>query len=263
MNPGAGARPLTGADAIRYDKFRVKKQQAQPEHVAIVGMGPSAGQYENIVKRLGSRRAFADETWCINAIADVLNCDRVFHMDDVRVQEIRAQARPESNIARMLEWMRLHPGPIYTSFPHKDYPGLVPFPLEAVANATGYVYFNSTAAYAVALAVYLGVKKLTIFGNDFTYPNAHHAEKGRACVEFWLGIGAARGMQISIPRESSLMDACHPFAERVYGYDAADVKITDRAGGGFDFKFTDKALLTAEEYEARYDHTVHPNALVT
>jgi hypothetical protein len=43
-------------------------------------------------------------------------------MDDVRIQEIRAAARPESNIATMLGWMRKHPGPIYTSRLHPDYP---------------------------------------------------------------------------------------------------------------------------------------------
>jgi hypothetical protein len=41
------------------------------------------------------------------------------------------------------------------------------------------------------------VKKISLFGMDFTYPNAHDAEKGRACVEFWLGIAAARGIELA------------------------------------------------------------------
>jgi hypothetical protein len=32
----------------------------------------------------------------------VLVCDRVFHMDDIAVQEIRAAANPDGNIAAML-----------------------------------------------------------------------------------------------------------------------------------------------------------------
>jgi hypothetical protein len=48
-----------------------------------------------------------------------------------------------------------------------------------VINSCGIAYFNNTAAYAVAYAVHIGVKKITLFGCDYTYPNAHDAEKGR------------------------------------------------------------------------------------
>jgi hypothetical protein len=78
----------------------------------------------------------------------VFACDRVFHMDDVRIQQVRADAVPDSNIAVMLDWMKAHPGPIYTSRPHPDYPGLVRFPLQDVLNDLGTAYFNGTAAYA-------------------------------------------------------------------------------------------------------------------
>ena len=105
---------------------------AAPRHVVILGLGPSLEHYVDNVKRLGGRHAFADEVWGINAVGGVLQCDRIFHMDDVRVQEARAAAAPESNIAHMLAWMRRHPGPIMTSqVPEpNDYPGLVAFPLS-------------------------------------------------------------------------------------------------------------------------------------
>lgn len=229
-----------------------------PEHVAILGLGPSVTQFLEIAKRAGGRHA--DEVWGINALGDVFNCDRVFHMDDVRIQEARAAAKPDGNIAAMLRWLKKHPGPIYTSRTHEDYPGLVPFPLEDVLNQFGHGYFNSTAAYALAYAVHIGVKKVSLYGFDFTYPNAHHAEKGRACVEFWLGIASARGIEIAIPHVSSLMDACEPEG-RLYGYDTVDVHI--ERGEKVSVTFTEKAqVATAEEIEARYDHTAHPNPLV-
>ena len=62
-------------------------------HVAIVGMGPSAESFMDTAKRLGGRSAFCDQVWAINGLGDVLACDMVFHMDDVRVQEIRAKAQ--------------------------------------------------------------------------------------------------------------------------------------------------------------------------
>jgi len=236
---------------------------AIPEHVAIVGLGPSLATYVDIAKRCGGRRKLADETWAINALGDVLACDRIFHMDDVRIQEARAAAKPQSNIAAMMEWIKGHPGPIYTSRLHPDYPGLVEFPFEDVINKTGHAYFNNTAAYAVAFAVYLGVKKISLYGCDFTYPNAHDAEKGRACVEFWLGVASARGIQLSIPVTTSLMDGCVEADRRFYGYDTLNLSF-EQTEGRTKVIFTEReTVASAEEIEHRYDHSAHPNELVS
>lgn len=232
-----------------------------PEHVAILGLGPSCHEYLNLAKALGSRRKVCDEVWAINALGDAFQCDRVFHMDDIRVQEIRAAAKPESNIAAMLEWLKEHPGPIYTSRPHPDYPGLVAYPLADVINSTKQSYFNSTAAYAVAYAIHIGVKKISCYGMDFTYPNSHHAERGRACVEYWLGIAQARGIGIRIPRTSSLMDGCE--GRSYYGYDTLDVSV-DVNDGVAEVSFSVKPELpTADHIEHRYNHERHPNPLVS
>lgn len=230
-----------------------------PAHVVILGLGPSLRDYVDLAKRLGGRYRFADEVWGINAVGGVLQCDRLWHMDDVRLQEIRAAANPDGNIAAMLEWMHRHPGPIYTSRVHQDYPGLVAFPLEDVINDCGYAYFNSTAAYAIAYAIHIGVKKMSLFGYDFTYPNAHHAEKGRACVEFWLGIAAARGISLAVAETSTLMDARERPDEKLYGYDSVAVTITQEAGGMGRVKMEPRETLpTAAEIESRYDHAQHP-----
>jgi hypothetical protein len=232
-------------------------------HVAILGLGPSVRQYLELTKRLGGRKAFADETWGINALGDIFICDRIFHMDDVRVQKIRADAQPGSNIARMLEWLKTTKTPVVTSCVHPDYPALEAFPLAEVITDYPYAYFNSTAAYAIAYAIHIGVRKMTIFGNDFTYPDVHDAEKGRACVEFWLGIAAMKGIELSMPKTTSLMDACNPQADRFYGFDMVDLDIQRNDDGKVVIKQTPKATApTAEEIEERYDHRAHPNPLV-
>ena len=239
-------------------------QYALPKHVTILGLGPSLSQYVEITKRVGGRSAYCDEVWAINALGDVLACDLVFHMDDVRIQQLRADARPESNIARMLDWMRSAETPIMTSRAHNDYPRLVEFPLQDVLNALGHDYFNNTAAYAVAFAIFIGVEKISLFGCDFTYPNAHDAEKGRACVEFWLGFARARGIDVVVPQTSSLLDAICDQADRLYGYDTVDVGIDIDKSGRVSVRINEREELpTAEEIEARYDHSAHPNALVS
>lgn len=233
-----------------------------PRHVVILGLGPSCERYVDHVKRLGSRKIFADEVWAINALGDVIQCDMVFHMDDCRVQEIRAAARPDSNIAAMLPWLRECQVPVVTSIPRSGYPTAVTFPLEDVINTLGYCYFNGTAAYAVAYAIYIGVKKISIFGCDYTMPNSHHAEQGRGCMEFWLGMAAARGMEIAIPETSSLMDANDKHL-RPYGYDMVNVEIEKLDTGLARVVFTPVAVApTADEIEHRYDHTRPTNPLL-
>lgn len=224
--------------------------------VAILGLGPSIDQYTELAKRLGGRRKLADETWGINALGDVYACDIVFHMDDIRVQMLRAEARPQSNIAAMVEWLRGYDGRVITSFAHPQFRCLEAFPLEAVVNdLDGNIYFNSTAAYAVAYAIWRGAKKIMCFGMDFTYPSSHDAEKGRGCVEFWLGYAMARGIKVAVPKTSSMMDACYPLANRVYGFDMVDVRVSE-AGGRTSFSFVEKAEPpTADEIEWAYDHS--------
>jgi hypothetical protein len=228
----------------------------QGKHIAILGLGPSLDQYLELTKRAGGRHRFCDETWAINALGDVFACDLVFHMDDVRIQEIRAKAAPESNIAAMVQWLKTSTVPVVTSRKHPDYPALVEFPLEDVLNHLGHDYFNNTAAYAVAFAIHAGVAKISLFGMDYTYPNVHDAEKGRACVEFWLGQAHARGLQINLPKSTTLMDSMYPQASRLYGYDTLDIEFNVQPDGVLKLAMTERSTLpTAEQIEKLYDHS--------
>lgn len=230
------------------------------KHVAIVGLGPSSDTFVDHCKRAGGASAYCDEIWPINALGDVLRADRIWHMDDVRVQESRAAAHPESNIARMIEWIKTHPGPIYTSHLEPGYPGLVEYPLQKVVKATGEAYFNGTVAYAVAYALYRRVGRISLFGCDYTYANSHSAERGRACLEYWIAIAKSQGVQITLPRDTSLMDVCDGPDALFYGYDGYKVRLSDSGGMGLNIE--PRELPTAAEIEARYDHSKPANALV-
>jgi len=259
-------RNVNGRTLIAVCERREAVQPAPktgPEHVAIVGLGPSVNQFIEVTKRLGGSSAFCDEVWGINALGDVLKCDKVFHMDDIRIQESRAEARPQSNIANMVRWLKSYDGTVITSREHPDYPCLEAFPLERAINELGHAYFNNTAAYAVAYAILSGVKKISLFGCDYTYPNAHDAEKGRACVEFWLGYARAKGIKVAMPKTTTLMDALYTDDERLYGYDTVHVNVSGNPGS-FSVAFEERdTIATADEIEERYDHSAHPNALVS
>ena len=130
-------------------------------HITILGLGPSLDDYVYHVKCLGGRSAYCDEVWGINAVGDVLACDRIIHMDDVRVQERRAEARPQSNIANMVKWLRKTSVPVYTCHVEPGFASLVEYPLNDVIGNLGECYFNGTAAYAIALAISLYVRQFS------------------------------------------------------------------------------------------------------
>lgn len=230
--------------------------------VAIVALGPSYLDYIRIAEGIGNRGILFDEIWVINGFGYVLQCDRMFHMDDVRIQQIRADGG-NRKVGAQLEWMKKHPGPIYTSRVHPDYSGLVEYPLEAVLNTVKRPYINSTVAHAICLFIHEAAQRqeqgtgereeLTLFGVDFTYPDMRAAEEGRACVEFWLGVAQQRGIHIAAPGSSTLLDACKPAA--IYGYDGVNITLKKDKDGHITLDIAEKEMLpSAAEIEAIYNH---------
>ena len=59
------------------------------------------------------------------------------------------------------------------------------------------------------------------------------------------------------------MDGCATDRERLYGYDCVDVHLDNQDDGTVKVRMEERAdVPTAEEIEARYDHTKHPNKLM-
>jgi len=220
-------------------------------------MGMSAATYLRLAANKGGRQRVADEVWAINSMGGVIHHDLLFHMDDCKVQESRAARDSVGNIAGMLRWLHDHPR-FFTSKAYPDYPGAVEFPLQDVINSTGAAYFNNTVAYALAYAIHIGVKKIGIYGADYSYEHMHKAEKGRGCLEFWVGIAAARGIEVEVAGDSTLLDACVPDSHKFYGYDASDVRIEHGETGPRVILTPRASLPSAEEIEIRYNHEPPP-----
>lgn len=188
--------------------------------VAFVGLGVSANHYLGITEAAGDRKKFCDETWTINTYGNVIQHDRLFFMDDVRLI-MRETDNPK--MVNALEMLKRHPGPVYTSRPHPDFPALVPYPLEAVINEAGYDYLNNGAAQAIAFAIACKPHRLYLFGVDFLPMDGHDAPAGRECCEYWIGRAQQRGIQVVIAQRSSLLgtNLGRDFARPIYGYDTA------------------------------------------
>ena len=66
----------------------------------------------------------------------------------------------------------------------------------------------------------------------------------------------ARGIELLMPCETTLMDAYCGRAARLYGYDTLDVKFNMQPDGTVKLDFKPReSLPTAEEIEANYDHS--------
>lgn len=215
-----------------------------PERIAIVAMGASSAAYYSLASSAGGPDALWDEVWAISSLGGTIAHDRAFVMDDLLVTEAEAEAamreggeraKVHRHVGPMGEWMRKHPGPLYTARAYPDeFPGAVAYPLRDVIKSVGFAYFNTSVAYAIGLAIHLGVKRIGLYGCDFTYPDNHAAEKGRACAEFLLCVAMHRGIGIGIPAGTTLFDGDVPLAKRFYGYAEAPDLGEVRNGGSFE-----------------------------
>jgi len=184
-----------------------------PYTVAIVAMGPSSDDYTKDCISVSGRRGVADETWAINAMANIIDHDRAIIMDDLEYFEM--SGREHKHLAGYT-WLKDHPGPIYTSRATEKYKGSVQFPLQEMLDKLGYSYFNNTCAYAVGLAMLMGVRHMKLYGLDFTNSDGRMVEGGRGCVEFWLARATANGIKVTIAPSSTLCD--QHIGRRLYGY---------------------------------------------
>jgi hypothetical protein len=181
--------------------------------VAIVAMGYSNVDYFHAVTHLDTPK-IADEIWAINAMGKLIQCDKIFHMDSFDIGTAFSKYLPHIGV------------PVFTKRAHDDLPNTVTYPLQEVIRYVGIPYFNNTVAYALAYAMYSGFEEIHMYGCDFTYPDSHIAESGRACAEFLMGIAVSRGIRIRVAPNSTLFD--QETKRPLYSYgDTVEVTIND------------------------------------
>ena len=186
--------------------------------VAIVAMGASNSDFIKQCAFKGSQTQVADEVWAINSMAGVIQHDRVFMMDPVARFFDTDLAGPMT--PGMRDWLPRHPGPIYTVALDERAPGLALYPIVDVVAKIGVPYFNNTAAYAIGYAIASEVKKIELYGVDFSYPDDRHgAEAGRACCEFLCGMAVRSfGIEIQVSPSSTFLDVSSSDEDKLYGY---------------------------------------------
>ena len=188
------------------------------KNVAIVAMGQS--QIDFHLSQTHSVEF--DEIWAINAMIGVLpNIDRAFILDPMsRFLDTEDAGTMTPMMRKKLPKCNF---PIYTCELDERVPCAIEYPLELVIHDLDCSYFNNTIPYAIAFALWSKVKKIFLFGVDFTYrSNMHFAEAGRSCTEFWLSKCIQAGIQIEVAPRSSLLDVDIPLEQKLYGYHRLD-----------------------------------------
>ncbi len=108
--------------------------------------------------------------------------------------------------------------PIYMQ-EHYDYiPYSIKYPKEEMLNKYG-LYFTSTIAYMLALAIEKDFKEIHMYGVDLLHTEEYEQQRG--AVEYFLGIAKGKDIKIVLPLGCPILK---PFDGKLYGYEESIIK---------------------------------------
>ena len=114
--------------------------------------------------------------------------DRHFEMHDKRLLMGPHSSRKDGYLARLNSLPNLYMQDNY--------------PFDAVAESIGAYYFNSSIAYAMALAIHEGAEEIGVWGVDLVSDEEYAYQ--RPNVEYLIGLARGKGIKVHIPDESAL-----------------------------------------------------------
>lgn len=122
---------------------------------------------------------------------------RLFEMHDMRLLVSEYSKRKPGYFDRLRDCE-----PLYMQ---EAYPGIEcarRYPFEAVAETTGY-YWNSSIAYALAMAIHEGADEIALYGVDMKGDDEYGYQKPN--IEYLIGLARGRGIKVTVPDESPLL----------------------------------------------------------
>ena len=136
--------------------------------------------------------------------------DATFQMHDPVIWK-NPNNRNDSGYSRWI--VREDIPPVYMQEDYPEVPKAIQYPLDGVlgmtANFNKNRFITSSPAYAIALAIYLGYKRIEIYGVEME-TNTEYTYQ-RAGVAYWIGVAVGRGIEVWT--NSGIFD------EPLYGYE--------------------------------------------
>lgn len=123
--------------------------------------------------------------------------DRAFEMHDMRLLVSRHSRRKPGYFDRLREMPSLYMQESYASIE-----GAKAYPFDEVAKTIGAYYFNSSIAYALALAIHEGAEEIGVWGVDMKGEDEYGYQ--RPNMEYLIGLARGRGIKVHVPDESPL-----------------------------------------------------------
>lgn len=193
-----------------------------PDSVLVVALGPSKFdliEYQTAHEPDQGLQQ-VDEVWGINAGGNWLSgrvaYDVLWVLDYLDGECARAPA-----YGRQLEaWAKRHQRPVITSDAGgRDW--ALEYPLEWVvqklaAYNPAVPYFHNSIPLVLAYAWAIGVRRLYLWGADYSHESSKRREADRPNAEYWVGWCRALGMEVWMPDTTTLCNSSQGFW--VYGY---------------------------------------------
>lgn len=155
-------------------------------NVAIVGLAPSTHDLA----------PWGDSDWEIWGLpwddAGWAMMARHFEMHDLRLLESAHSRRKPGYFDRLKECPRLYMQEAYAGFP-----AAVAYPYEEVSKSICAPYWNSSIAYAMALAIHEGAEQIGIYGVDMALGEEYAYQKPN--MEYLIGIARGKGIKVILP----------------------------------------------------------------
>lgn len=144
---------------------------------------------------------------------------RLFEMHDLRLLKSEHSKRPAGYMDRL-----------EGAYMQEAYPELRArrYPFEEVAKTTGY-YWNSSIAYALALAIHEQAEEIGIWGVDMKGDDEYGYQKPN--IEYLLGLARGRGIKVHVPEKSPLLKF-NPVGVRFFDHTPQYVERYGWLGGG-------------------------------
>ena len=149
--------------------------------VAIVGLAPSThgdAHWDDP----------AWEKWGLPWDAYWARMDRTFEMHDMRLLTSEHSKRKPGYFDRLKDCKNLYTQENY--------------PFDAVAQSIGQAYWNSSIAYAMAMAIHEGAEEIGIYGVDMEGTDEWGYQKPN--MEYLVGVARGKGIKVFIPEQSSI-----------------------------------------------------------
>jgi len=111
------------------------------------------------------------------------------------------------------EWLQQDHGDrkIYMQDVDPRVPNSVRYPLEGVLSLVPYKYLRSSPAMALALAIYLGYKKISLYGSELSSNTEYHYQ----AINYAFWIGFAHGFGVDLDLQCWFQE----FDQPIYGYE--------------------------------------------